>query len=671
MSQPVDTLPPDVASLTITRSNWMGQLWRHFGKTTQDNPFGDIPLCQMPIPGSHDSGTVGMDSGSATQTKTIAEQLALGIRYFDIRPMVKDGVYYIHHGPTRSSNDIGQCQYGSDGKPVVTENKDHILYQMRAFLRANPGEIVILKTESFQGTVGQEFTPDDHINFRFLLDHYLSLIPQRPVAELTLNALYAEGPDPKNPEPVRRAIVFYGDPLQDTDVTYDKVWTYRPGADQRDSKVPRECFDPWWEHDIGSFGGDDGDQDFEKRWIPYHVQNLKDWEADGLGRFLVTQAQMQILHGLQTDAAVESAKKNNPRNIALFAGWMRAGVPGAAGPADAVRRLRPNVLTLDFVEYGSLCDEIIAHFLSLTPQNLKTAYGWHDFGLTMVRPALKRAKDTDRKTVLDPAKPGAGYRLVTDHPPGWACGDALFLAYRHPAPGTTPVYAETQIAHPGQRFYYSTRGEQAAKDNGWTLGEVVFHAFDTQAPGTIPIYVDTPTDHMHQVYAYNTGPVKAGWTRRGVVFYAYPAVFDRVPVYVYEYKTPGHYRFSLNAHLDYKDGWTLRGAEFRALTTDSTLGGTVFEMFPKQTPDADKPRYTYSSENADVADKQGWKQLGAAFRAYANTAADPGLVAVHEETRPEGLFVLHYFSPRDVSEVPAGWTRARDTPFYAYPYRKG
>ena len=82
---------------------------------------------------------------------------------------------------------------------------------------------------------------------------------------------------------------------------------------------------------MNGLGGDDTDAEFAGRWLPYHIQNLKDWQADGLSGFFITQAQMEIQPGAHLDSCKDSAEKNNPRNIKAFVDWMKNGVPGAAG----------------------------------------------------------------------------------------------------------------------------------------------------------------------------------------------------------------------------------------------------------------------------------------------------------------------------------------------------
>ncbi|MCF0196920.1 MAG: phosphatidylinositol-specific phospholipase C domain-containing protein, partial [Bacteroidaceae bacterium] len=71
---------------SIDYANWMAGL--------DDNLF----LMRLSIPGTHDAATKGLSSVGETQTKSIAEQLACGIRMFDLRPRVKDNKLMIYHG---------------------------------------------------------------------------------------------------------------------------------------------------------------------------------------------------------------------------------------------------------------------------------------------------------------------------------------------------------------------------------------------------------------------------------------------------------------------------------------------------------------------------------------------------------------------------------------------
>ena len=75
--------------------------------------FGDLTLATMMMPGSHDSACYDMDStvaSSYTQTQpsksTFAEQLKMGVRYFDLRLTYVDNKHIFHHGKWATKQSI-------------------------------------------------------------------------------------------------------------------------------------------------------------------------------------------------------------------------------------------------------------------------------------------------------------------------------------------------------------------------------------------------------------------------------------------------------------------------------------------------------------------------------------------------------------------------------------
>lgn len=119
----------------ITGSNWM---------TPLDD---DIYISQLSIPGTHDSATIyctdallGLSESGKCQQLTIADQLKMGIRFFDIRPSGSD--LAIYHG-------LYPC-YNSDEDGKTTYKLSDIYGFFNDFLEENPGEFifVILRYES-------------------------------------------------------------------------------------------------------------------------------------------------------------------------------------------------------------------------------------------------------------------------------------------------------------------------------------------------------------------------------------------------------------------------------------------------------------------------------------------------------------------------------------------
>jgi 1-phosphatidylinositol phosphodiesterase len=101
-------------------------------------------LTELSIPGTHDSGALHEpDLGIAKcQDLTIADQLAAGVRYFDIRCRHVSDAFEIYHGP------IGQQQ-----------TFDEVLATMSAFLDQHPEEAVIvsIKEEAAPSGVTRSF----------------------------------------------------------------------------------------------------------------------------------------------------------------------------------------------------------------------------------------------------------------------------------------------------------------------------------------------------------------------------------------------------------------------------------------------------------------------------------------------------------------------------------
>ncbi len=90
----------------------------------------DLLLSQITLPGSHDSGAcnnVGINAFAATQTYTVEEQLAFGVRAFDIRLQNKSEGLKIFHG------DFDQNILFSE-----------IIEVYHAFLEAHPAETIVM-----------------------------------------------------------------------------------------------------------------------------------------------------------------------------------------------------------------------------------------------------------------------------------------------------------------------------------------------------------------------------------------------------------------------------------------------------------------------------------------------------------------------------------------------
>ncbi len=121
--------------------------YSHDGTTTASNPrwMTALPdtkkISELSIPGTHDSMALyGGDSGQ-TQSLSLSEQLNAGIRYVDIRCFHVGDACKIYHGAT--------SQYAS---------MNDVFAAMQTFLKANPGEAVLMKlNEEDEPTGARDF----------------------------------------------------------------------------------------------------------------------------------------------------------------------------------------------------------------------------------------------------------------------------------------------------------------------------------------------------------------------------------------------------------------------------------------------------------------------------------------------------------------------------------
>lgn len=78
-----------------------------------------VTIDRLSIPGAHDACTSKLSLSGKTQSKTLQQQLALGVRFFDLRPRWDGKNLYIYHGIMKTSvkfNDALQtlCQFLDD-----------------------------------------------------------------------------------------------------------------------------------------------------------------------------------------------------------------------------------------------------------------------------------------------------------------------------------------------------------------------------------------------------------------------------------------------------------------------------------------------------------------------------------------------------------------------------
>ncbi len=115
------------SSKIFDRSNWM-----------RDNysKIGNIPLKNLTLPASHDAamylGGLSFSTFGKTQSLNIYEQLKYGIRYFDLRPGVDNGILSIYHGSV-----LG---------PLLEEVLDNV----KRYMEENHNELIILKFSHYK-----------------------------------------------------------------------------------------------------------------------------------------------------------------------------------------------------------------------------------------------------------------------------------------------------------------------------------------------------------------------------------------------------------------------------------------------------------------------------------------------------------------------------------------
>lgn len=365
----------------------------NFSKWMQDlTPIiGDVPINQIPIPGSHDSGTYGLDRRAVTQNLTIAEQLSMGIRYFDLRPKEQNGRFYIHH---TLGTDNHLATYPEQGFPsamdvdalVDADGCDIIFAQMRKFLLDNPSEVLILRFQNFESFSEDDGDgTNDFTRLAMLANAYFyinsathngvgcQLVPYAPAPQgatkadekaslrntfqnMTLNNLGNNK---------ARVIIFFASHevkgLNNTPFDYEhsNIW---PTTTVLGNKL---IYEPYWKTKA-SWMADDDATSVEIHWYPYHVHNIHTWDTFG---FYVLQSQMQELNeappptssGYHSPFISEQCAEytyrmnrdaqgslisNNGRNADRYVEWMKAG-------------MTLNLITFDFVEYGDLIAKII------------------------------------------------------------------------------------------------------------------------------------------------------------------------------------------------------------------------------------------------------------------------------------------------------------------------
>ena len=119
---------------------------------TFKNLTDDIYLSMINLAGTHDSCTafVTMENMARCQSLTIKEQLASGIRLFDIRLNKSGDEFYLIHS-------LADC-FIDEGKTQKLTFSD-VLGDFEQFLKENPGESLIVSVKQDRGIMSRNFFP--------------------------------------------------------------------------------------------------------------------------------------------------------------------------------------------------------------------------------------------------------------------------------------------------------------------------------------------------------------------------------------------------------------------------------------------------------------------------------------------------------------------------------
>ncbi|MEN9657770.1 MAG: hypothetical protein RL571_1235 [Pseudomonadota bacterium] len=185
---------------------WMTEIYYNNASANDSRgAFGTRPLHKICIPGTHDSGCYidhTINALSKTQTKKIFDQLCGGIRYFDIRPYVKDENFFTFHGPLYTGDQI-------DGENGILSQ----IYNFLSSLEESARELIILNISHFY-----EFNDENHFHLIESIKEKLSnyLVPHKQNEINLFNASYDEILTSRNENIKSRVAIIYDGAL-DTD----------------------------------------------------------------------------------------------------------------------------------------------------------------------------------------------------------------------------------------------------------------------------------------------------------------------------------------------------------------------------------------------------------------------------------------------------------------------
>jgi len=164
----------------------------------------NLPINRVPLLGSHDAGSCDLNSGSPPckgylthsdhhihrmprgsdltsarcQSASIKDQLRYGVRYFDLRIALQDGVYQIEHMWMST--------------PLLGEGG--VFAQIKDFLREYPQEIIILHMQELYSDTGRMDSDEAEVYFQLIKQEFgAALAPRGDFASTTLGSIWAAG----------------------------------------------------------------------------------------------------------------------------------------------------------------------------------------------------------------------------------------------------------------------------------------------------------------------------------------------------------------------------------------------------------------------------------------------------------------------------------------------
>lgn len=351
-------------------SGWMGQLLH------ADSPVAKKPINNIIIPGTHDSGTYGMGTLSATQSLSIQEQLDYGVRYLDCRIRLVGDDYMFYHYYT-SPNKFGTRH----GVPSV--NTDCVLYDIYTFLVNNPNEILILKFQDFN-----DFTADDdYIDFLRLIRNYVEFSAtgaQKSASKVvtldegTTEYIYKESIKSLNDKGMRVFLFFDVKNVPAKPAVAKGIWDFAFQYSPVLTKGSYGLWDPYWNDGGANISVKDTCQaDFDAFWA-WHEKNRAVWlKKPEKAGFYVLQSHMQQLgsavgyENFYYDLAEQGADGNYYMNQDPSTGdYLSNNVSNIHHYLAMAKLANPetfNIILFDFIQDGDVCGAVMDYYFNPAP----------------------------------------------------------------------------------------------------------------------------------------------------------------------------------------------------------------------------------------------------------------------------------------------------------------